>query len=275
MGVITKVLGNPDLLKYIVSFQPGHSAKDWLYGDAAIHYNHRGLLDLMKDKMIFSEKSINLCIEQGNLEFLIWLLQKNDPLIYIEPYNYIKAVEYNQLDIIIWLHENSSIQCPIKAIILAMQNDNVEISKWFYNNLTTRVDQYTIDTLCIYYSPQKIKLLNWIHNNTSYSISLDSLKHACFSGNIEILGWILNKLNLNTSHDTQSRIVNNMELLLHNCYVLAIENKHLMVVDFLVKNKIPYHKTALHKCIDTCKNQLYNYEYDYHYAFDEMKAILK
>ena len=289
MGVITQVLGNPDLLKHITSFQSGYAVKDWVYGDMAIAQNLTSLLDMIQDRLLFSERSIHLCARKGNLKLLKWLVDKNDPLIQITSDTYNTAAQHNHLDIIIWLHENSNVECPIIAIKNAMICCHLDVSKWFYENIPLRLDQRTIDSLTSndyrYQNTNHFKLLNWIYSGTNYTFSYTAISNAC-ENSITVLKWLMDRIDIMKEYRIQkeklhdSRIINNVELMMYNCYYNAIHSKSIDILQYLVDQGIPYDKASIHKIIDEEKypnipsHHMNEFVCNYGSIFDEMKKIV-
>ena len=85
------------------------------------------------------------CIEKNNLVALKILYNKIKNKIIKSPILIFRAVYYKRLNIIKWLHKNTSEKCSRWEINLAAENGYLNILKWLHKNKNERWSSLTIN----------------------------------------------------------------------------------------------------------------------------------
>jgi hypothetical protein len=97
------VLGNIDLLRYIICWQKGRLLAHLTSGDFAAENGYLGLMKYKKDKMIYTRNAAEYAASRGHLDILKWLYANTRIYNYYFPMIY--ALGEGQLHVIQWLYE--------------------------------------------------------------------------------------------------------------------------------------------------------------------------
>lgn len=190
-----QVLGNTNLLKYIVSFQKGvkyDSIKDAVW---CIENGHFSLLKEKKD-LFYSLSTMDVAVSKGRLDIVQWLHKHHPKTCTINAMD--NAASGGYLYLFQWLHYNRTEGCTHEAFLGALRNNHLDVAQWFYAHRTEiKISNLSKST----FQSGSLETVQWVYTTFSSNISfhgffVDALE-AVEHDNLPLIEWIDSKKRYN------------------------------------------------------------------------------
>ncbi|EFA85012.1 hypothetical protein PPL_02006 [Heterostelium album PN500] len=164
----------------------------------------------------------------GNIELLTWLHENTTHQCTVSAMD--KAAFYDRIDAIKWLHMNRSEGCSSDAFVSCAENGSFELLRWLYENRTEHKREYSIvdytviiDILAMH---NHFEILEWFETVTGVHCSDNILDNMIALGNLDIV-----------RHLHQTNGPDNRYNFSEESMYLAATNDHLDLVKWLHENR--------------------------------------
>jgi hypothetical protein len=147
-------------------------------------------------KLKIPSKCFDLVIESRDISFIEFITSLYDSEVF-DIRHVLWCCNNNELNLLIWLHDNTQIHFKKEAMDCALKNNDIIIADWLLNNRLEGCSDYIINEVL----PNKnIKVIKWLLERNCKT-NLQTLLEACKTGNIEIINLILDYQNKNGNCD--------------------------------------------------------------------------